>query len=551
MTRHPRPTLAGAGWPHGLLWLMLVLLSPAGVAAPGWVMDFHIEGSVGCRDLDAAQALPEAAWRPRAAVPGTRTQVAGRVLWVRLQAQSPPPLPPTRLVLRWEHNARLFDWQDPTRARLRHEPGHAPGFTVVRLPQLRDAPLYLCLVAPAPRVEAFELMSPSQLQAAERAVVLWMSLLIGLVLAVSVLGVALNLRLREPMFGWYSLFSLSLLGFLLGGLGVLDGWLPAAVQASNLGYASTVALGGLSTAAGVHFSLRYTRIGQSRPRVARILRGLAVWTLLSVVLILLNVAPLALWPSVGNAVLVAHNLGIAAVILLLLPTVALSAWRGQREARSFLLGWLPLMSLLVVSVLVMVGVLPTRLRPSPLWLLGGTALASLVLAWGLIDRARRDRMERDAATARAQRDPLTGACSRAAVAPRLEAAGAGSVLLYLDLDHFKAINDRHGHAVGDRCLQRFARLCREQLRGVDVFARQGGEEFLALLPEITLPEALRVAERIRSAVATAAGEAPAFTVSIGVARRGEGEPVSAWLSRADQALYRAKAGGRDRVERVD
>ncbi|MBX3724324.1 MAG: diguanylate cyclase [Xanthomonadales bacterium] len=548
MTRPPLPTLATAGWPHGLLWLVLVLLSPAGAAASGWVMDFHVEGGVGCRDLDGAQALPEAAWRPRVAIPGTRTRVAGRVLWVRLQAQSPPPLPPTRLVLRWEHNARLFDWQDPTQARLQHEPGHAPGFTVVRLPQLRDVPLYLCLVAPAPRVEAFELMSPPQLQAAERAVVMWMSLLIGLVLAVSVLGVALNLRLREPMFGWYSLFSLSLLGFLLGGLGVLDGWLPTAVQASNLGYALTVALGGFSTAAGVHFSLRYTRIGESRPRVARILRGLAVWTLLSVALILLNVAPLALWPSVGHTVLVAHNLGIAAVILLLLPTVGLAAWQGQREARSFLLGWLPLMSLLVVSVLVTLGVLPTHLRPSPLWLLGGTALASLVLAWGLIDRARRDRMERDAATARARRDPLTGACSRAAVAPRLEAAGAGSVLLYLDIDHFKTINDRYGHAVGDRCLQRFARLCREQLRGVDVFARQGGEEFLALLPEITLPEALRVAERIRIAVAMAAGEEPVFTVSIGVARRGEGEPVSAWISRADQALYRAKAGGRDRVD---
>lgn len=179
---------------------------------------------------------------------------------------------------------------------------------------------------------------------------------------------------------------------------------------------------------------------------------------------------------------------------------------------------------------------------------GGTALASLVLAWGLIDRARRDRMERDSATARARRDPLTGACSRSAIAPRLEAAGTGSVLLYLDIDHFKTINDRYGHPVGDRCLQRFAQLCREQLRGVDVFARQGGEEFLALLPEITLPEALRVAERIRVAVATPVGKEPAFTVSIGVARRGEGESVSSWITRADQALYRAKAGGRDRVD---
>lgn len=532
------------------VWLWLLLSGPAGAAGAGWVMDFQVDGRVGCRDLVGAQALPESAWRPATEISGTRTRVAGRVLWVRLQAQSTPPLPPTRLVLRWEHNARLYDWQDPTQARLRHEWGHAPGFTVVSLPQARETPLYLCLVAPAPRVEAFELMSPAELQAAERAVVLWMSLMIGLVLAVCVLGVVLLLRLREPMFGWHSLFSLSVLGFLLGDLGVLHEALPSSLQASNLGYALSFALGGFGAAAGVHFALRYMRIAETQPRMARVLHGLAAWSLLSTALVLLNVDPLALWPALRYVLLVAFNLGVAAAIVLTVLTVARVAWQGQREARLYLLGWLPLMSQLVVSVMVLLGVLPTPWRPSPLWLLAGTALASLVLAWGLIDRARRDQIERDAANARAQRDPLTGACSRAAVAPRLEAAAVGSVLLYLDLDHFKAINDRHGHAIGDRCLQRFARRCREQLRGVDVLARQGGEEFLALLPEIGLAEALRVAERIRGAVAmpAQAPQEPDFTVSIGVAQRAEGESVADWIARADQALYRAKAEGRDRVD---
>lgn len=538
-----------ARWLRMLLWLLIGSAS-GGAVASGWAMDFQIEGRVGCWDLAGAQALPESAWRPATAIPGTRTRVAGRTLWVRLQAHSPPPLPPTRLVLRWEHNARLFDWRDPTLTRLRHEPGHAPGFTVVSLPQVRETPLYLCLVAPAPRVEAFELMSPAELQAAERAVVLWMSLMIGLVLAVCVLGVVLQLRLREPMFGWFSLFSMSLLGFLLGDLGVVQEGLPSALQASNLGYALSFALGGLSAAAGVHFALRYTRIDESRPGVARTLRGLAVWALLSTALVLLDFTSWSPGPWISQIILVAFNLGIAAAILLMVPTVALAARQGQREARLYLLGWLPLMSLLVVSILVLTGVLPTQLRPSPLWLLAGTALASLVLAWGLIDRARRDQIERDAATERALRDPLTGAVSRAAVVPRLESAASGTVLLYLDIDHFKAINDRLGHATGDRCLQRFVRRCREQLRGVDVLARQGGEEFLALLPEIGLPEALRVAERIRVAVAAPAQvpQEPDFTVSIGVAQRAEGESVTAWIGRADQALYRAKAGGRDRVD---
>lgn len=530
------------------LWLLLLLSGPAAAAASGWVMDFQVDGQVGCRDLPGAQALPESAWRPATAIPGTRSRVAGRVLWVRLQTQSPPPLPPTRLVLRWEHNARLYDWRDPEQARLRHEQGHAPGFTVVSLPHARATPLYLCLVAPAPRVEAFELMSPSQLQAAERAVVLWMSLMIGLVLAVCALGWALQLRLREPMFGWFSLFSLSLLGFVLGELGVVQEGLPSALQASNLGYALTFSLGGLSTAAGVHFLLRYTRLGDLQPGVARILRGLASVSLLCTALVLLGSTSWSPGPRLNHLSLVAFNLGIAAVILLSVPAVARIAWRGQRESRLYLLGWLPLLSMLAVLVLVLLGVLPTQLRPSPLWLLGGTALACLVLVWGLIDRARRDQIERDAAHARAQRDPLTGACSRAAAAPRLEAAAAGSVLLYLDIDHFKAINDRYGHAVGDRYLQRFARRCRDQLRGVDLFARQGGEEFVALLPDIGLQDALRVAERIRAAVAEPALDEPTGTVSIGVAPRIAGEPVADWIRRADAALYRAKAGGRDRIE---
>ncbi|MCU0755154.1 MAG: GGDEF domain-containing protein [Xanthomonadales bacterium] len=535
----------------GLWWLAVLLLLCGGAAvraeSPAWTMDFHLDGGVGCRDLDAAAALPASAWRPQASTPGTRTRVAGRVLWVRLQAQSPPPLPPTRLVVRWEHNARLFDWRDPAAVRLRHEPGHAPGFTVVSLPQAREGPLFLCLQAPAPRVEAFALMSPERLQAEERAVVLWMSLLIGLVLAVSALGLAFYLRLRAPMFGLFAVFSLSLLGFLLGGVGVIQALLPVSLQDSNVDYALTAALAGLSAMACVHFSLPYLRIGEQWPRVARLLRRLALLVLLSTAASLLNVA-LTVPLAALIVTLVAQNVFVIAIILTLLIAAGLSAWRGQREARSYLLGWMPLMGLVVVWVLVVLGVLPTHLRPSPLWTLGGAALVSLVLAWGLIDQARRDRIERDQATARAGRDPLTGAASRAALMPRLEAASTGTLLLYLDIDHFKSINDQHGHAVGDRCLQRFASRCRAQLRGVDLLARQGGEEFVALLPDIGLQEALRVAERIRVTVAQPAEGEPSYTVSIGVAQRGAGEPVADWVARADAALYRAKAGGRNRIE---
>lgn len=120
----------------------------------------------------------------------------------------------------------------------------------------------------------------------------------------------------------------------------------------------------------------------------------------------------------------------------------------------------------------------------------------------------------------------------------------------LDLDHFKRINDRHGHAEGDRVLVRFAARLRDELRGVDLAARYGGEEFLAILPGADAAQAVRAAERIRAR--TASGDEddplapPAVTVSIGIATWRPDDTPEGLVARADAALYRAKDGGRDR-----
>lgn len=125
-------------------------------------------------------------------------------------------------------------------------------------------------------------------------------------------------------------------------------------------------------------------------------------------------------------------------------------------------------------------------------------------------------------------------------------------LLMLDLDYFKKINDRFGHSAGDEALRHFSRVCRDNLRDVDLFARLGGEEFAALLPETSQAGALDVAQRLRAAtqeLSFSYGESTIqLTVSIGVATL-EGSPIPATtlLSRADRALYWAKQGGRDRV----
>jgi diguanylate cyclase (GGDEF)-like protein len=109
----------------------------------------------------------------------------------------------------------------------------------------------------------------------------------------------------------------------------------------------------------------------------------------------------------------------------------------------------------------------------------------------------------------------------------------------LDLDHFKAYNDRHGHQAGDRLLKAAAAAWQSRLRKTDLLARYGGEEFAVLLPDCGLDNAMEIAERLRTAQ-------PEGTCSIGVAAWDGHEAAAQLVARADRALYAAKEGGRNR-----
>ena len=120
-----------------------------------------------------------------------------------------------------------------------------------------------------------------------------------------------------------------------------------------------------------------------------------------------------------------------------------------------------------------------------------------------------------------------------------------------DIDHFKKINDRHGHQAGDRVLAEVAQCLRKSVRDVDIGGRYGGEEFVVLLPETLPPQALLVAERVRHAVSdlkiTSESERILVTISLGLAGDQSPESLSALIKTADAALYRAKESGRNRV----
>ncbi len=152
-------------------------------------------------------------------------------------------------------------------------------------------------------------------------------------------------------------------------------------------------------------------------------------------------------------------------------------------------------------------------------------------------------------------DPLTGLGNRRAMKNYIhgEAASAAAVaIVALDLDHFKAINDTHGHAAGDRVLRCVAESIRGELRGADRAYRTGGEEMLALLPGTNLDGARRTADRLREVIAATAIPNGAgqlrVTVSAGVALWSAGQSFKQASESADKALYQAKRGGRNRVE---
>lgn len=161
---------------------------------------------------------------------------------------------------------------------------------------------------------------------------------------------------------------------------------------------------------------------------------------------------------------------------------------------------------------------------------------------------------------RTRRDSLTGACTRReffetgrSELKRARRYGHPLCVLLLDFDHFKAINDRYGHAGGDAVLRNLSRRIMDSLRTSDRYYRFGGEEFVVILPHSELEDALLVSERIRVLVETRAVEhgddVIDVTVSIGISRlEGAGESLDDLVAKADRALYMAKEGGRNRVE---
>jgi len=242
--------------------------------------------------------------------------------------------------------------------------------------------------------------------------------------------------------------------------------------------------------------------------------------------------------------------------------VTFRAWRrGNRAAGWLLIAWALLEGFTIAAAMRFLH--PTPEASSPLLYYYGLPLsmvaAAVLIALGVADRLRAQRVALTDAERRAETDPLTGVLNRRSLIERLDAAGARArarglpiAVLFIDLDHFKQINDSFGHQAGDACLRAIIPPIHAELRQSDTVGRYGGEEFVVILSSADAVAAMPIAQRILERVAGLAvqgyGKPIRLTCSIGVAAS---DTSNAWgenlIAKADAAVYVAKRLGRNQV----
>jgi diguanylate cyclase (GGDEF)-like protein len=358
--------------------------------------------------------------------------------------------------------------------------------------------------------------------------------------------------LRERMFADYTCYLLSLILFMTASAGLLYA-APGGEWLGRLGIHGQWAAATAAIGFAVGFAREFLDIGRHAPRLLSVTDRLRTALLVCAVVIAVWPWPASRFGMVIVAVLLAVN-------LLMIGLGVRAALARDRYGHYFLAGWVPLTLATSMRSMQAAGVVEIAANDVYLYALGAVWEA-LALTLGIADRVLGFRRERDVARKMAEEDMLTGVQSRRAIEMQLRAlasearaGGSGLGVLFVDIDHFKSINDRFGHGIGDACLAAVAKRLQAELRDGDHLGRWGGEEFVALLPGANLDNAHHTSERILRAVSDdavkiASGEV-SITVSIGIAVLDPlHDDMHSLLHRADSALYRAKANGRNRVER--
>ncbi|MGO4503882.1 MULTISPECIES: diguanylate cyclase [unclassified Dyella] len=370
----------------------------------------------------------------------------------------------------------------------------------------------------------------------------------AVMVAMSLMALCLALMLRDSTFAWYAGYVLCYALI----QGVQTGYLFHPLELTWLGGVAPMIASSamaLSLAFAAMFVSRFCEL----PRYAAILQTPTVALAVGMpLLVLLDNSQVAVLQQTAQ-VLVTPLLVIGT--LLLLSAAVVAAVQGSRPAWFFLVGWTPLLALTALYSSQMTGMLPDVTWLGDACLAAG-AFEAIVLSLGLADRALMMRRDRHVVQELADNDALTNVLNRRAwtesVQKVLGNCGTQPIaLLFLDLDHFKMLNDRQGHAAGDRALVAVAEALRNELRPHDLLGRYGGEEFVAMLFGIEQNQAMQVATRLCRRVYRL--EIPVnqtglvLSVSIGIAMRTHEDTVDTLVERSDLAMYRAKLAGRNRA----
>ncbi len=494
-------------------------------------------------------------------------QHRGGTFWLKLQLASPQPSPAHEagpalpvLVVREGHDRRVRVFAPskvelPRAARLpEFGGGHEVAFMLPRGLTPTD-PLYARVAAADDGIHMlhFRIATLDDTLARAASHTRMITLVCGALGALSLGALLIWCVLADRIFLLYTaLFSLQCLYIVfLSGQGFEWPLLRYAAPLNSYAWNVPIALSG---AAAALFVREMADIRMFSPR------AYSAFGWFAVAFVGLTLANLAKPLGYENAVNMFGNLLflVAAVFTL---WICFSAWRhGSRAAGWFLLAWLLLEVFNIATTLQLLfsdGETGDTLLYSGLPL--SMVAAAILTALGVADRLRGQRIALTEAERRAQTDPLTGVLNRRSLIERLDTTclrartrGLPIALLFIDLDHFKEINDTFGHQAGDACLHAIVGPIQAELRQSDLIGRYGGEEFVVILSSADSAAARPIAERILRRVADVRvdgyGEPISLTCSIGIATS---DMLGVWgqhlIARADAAVYVAKRAGRNRV----
>ncbi|MBF7730082.1 diguanylate cyclase [Pseudomonas sp. N040] len=569
--RHAKPAPSVPGslghWLSGLLLMLACGLAtsaeplqidnlPAG--QQGLYSTLLQEGDTPMDLREAMQAAQDGRFRPGPA-PVLHFGIGSRPVWVRLALHNPhTEAIQVRVItgITWIDSLQLSlvrdgqllqEWRAGDNLAGARDLVPGMGFIARLSIPSGDSELYLRAESPDPLVLPIEVLREESFQARHLEYRFVYGLIYGFLLSMIVYNGMLFIGLKDRSYLYYSLY-LGLFGVLniaYTGHGLAWFWEDYRWLQEHCILISMV----LTGCAGLAFTSSFLDLARRAPGSRHLLQGMAATSL----------AGLLLSQLLGNQAAeatIAFSFALvysASMLFLGLTTLRRNSLAGHYYLAATLCGMLGT----VITTLTVWGALPFTG-----WNYGaikiGLMLQAALLALALSHRIRQQQYGRLRAERLAERDPLTGLHNRRGFNEQAAPLWNSTVrhqrplsLIMLDLDHFKTINDLHGHAAGDLALVQTAKLLANSCRGADLLARWGGEEFLLLLPETGLNEARALAERLRAEIQALSGTGElqklALSASFGVIERSAQLQLEQLINQADRLLYVAKHSGRNRV----